>query len=218
MPIFDKEQKIKKIINLEERIIHCQRCEPALQCVYKPSLGKGDLQPEALLVFESDNTFSDGLKKFLKIRKIILGEFELENIYHTFLVRCQAKACPNQSNLYCQGEYKLINYDYKCILSDDQCDGIPIRPNNEQIFACLPYLIEEIEVLSPKYLFLFGDKVANYVLKSWGLFKEYSLPFAFNYNYCTIFLVDYEEDFTINYCKELKTLTDNIGKENFIGM
>ena len=203
----EREQNIKKIISLEDRITNCNRCGSTLQCVRKPSLGKGDLQPEALLIFESDNTLPGELKKFLKIRSTILNEFDLKRIYHTFLVRCQPKACPHISNAFCLGDYKLINQDHNCILTNKQCNGTTIKPDDEQIIACLPYLIEEIGILNPSYLFMFGDRVANFVLKSWGLFEEYQLPSVHSYNELNIFIVD-EEHFTANYCKELKSLAN----------
>ncbi len=204
----NREQNIKKIITMEDRVISCKRCKSSLQCIRKPSLGKGDLEPEVVLVFESDNNFTSDIKNIIEIRKIISTEFNLEKVYHTFLVRCQPKACPFLTNTLCHGDNKLVDKEYNCILNNKKCSGIPIRPTDEHILSCLPYVVEEIEILKPVYLFLFGERVANFMLRSWGLFEECSIPAVYNINELTVFMVDYEEHFNSSYCRELKVLRD----------
>jgi hypothetical protein len=132
-----REANIRRIIELEDRIGQCRRCQGLMTCVRKPSLGKGDLDPEMVLVFESENVFTADLNNLIELRSRIKKEFGIDKIYHTFMVRCKPKSCSvrQSTNYYVEG--KLIDIDSKCLLTGKGCDGIPIRPLTEEIISCL---------------------------------------------------------------------------------
>ncbi|NLJ72378.1 MAG: hypothetical protein GX333_05145 [Syntrophomonadaceae bacterium] len=202
-----REDNIRRIISMEDRALKCYRCPELQRCVRKPNLGKGDLEPEAVFVFESANNFNEDIDNLLQLRKNISTAYGINKIYHTFLVRCQPKACPAITNLSCYGEdAKLIDKDYKCILTNSLCDGVPIRPTDTQIVSCLSYTIEEIAILNPNYIFLFGERVGDFLLKSWGVFADKEVPYILQYEDNNIFVVDYEEKFDESYCNEVKAL------------
>ncbi len=194
---------------MEDRILVCERCAELQRCNHRPNLGKGDLEPEAVLVFESPSSFTDNLDNVIKIRQLISKILGIDKIYHTFLVRCQPKACPLLMNISCYGDCKLIDKDNTCILKNQLCDGIPIRPTDMQIISCMTYTVEEIDILDPRYVFLFGERVGNFMLKSWGIFTDMKTPdIQYNDN-ISVVLVNYEENFDHHHCEELKSLINS---------
>jgi len=166
----NREHNIRRVIEMEERICQCQRCTSLNQCLRKPSMGKGELEPEILIVFEYDSRFTRDINRVISLRNLIRTELKKEKLYHTFLVRCQPKACAVRHGVSCYGEGKLLDKDYHCVLSGKICDGIPIKPSIEEIIACLPFLVEEIEILRPQTVLLFGERTAEFVLKTYGVF------------------------------------------------
>jgi len=48
--------------------------------IYGP---KGELDPEALLVFEYENNFTRDMNNIIEMRNLIKQVFNLEKIYHT---------------------------------------------------------------------------------------------------------------------------------------
>ena len=72
-----REQNIKRIINMEDRIVQCKRCSSLIRCIRKPSLGKGDLEPQVLLVFECENQFTSDLDKVIQLRDIVKKYFSM---------------------------------------------------------------------------------------------------------------------------------------------
>lgn len=203
-----REENIRKIISMEDRIIGCNRCPSALKCIRKPSMGKGDLEPDAVLIFESNNNFLNELDNVIQIRKAITEELGIGKIYHTFLVRCQPKACTLYTHTNCYGETKLIDKDYNCILNNKPCKGVSVPPSDEQIIACLPYIVEETEILGSKYVFIFGRRVAEFMLKSWGYLDELEtqLPIIKEFEHSMVIVVDDEFGFDRDYCKKIKEL------------
>lgn len=167
-----REQNIKRIINMEDRIAQCNRCPSLTRCIRKPSLGKGDLEPQVLLVFECENQFTLDLDKVIHLRDSVKKNFSTERVYHTFMVRCQPKACTSRQNTNCYMTSKLLDRENTCLLSNSQCEGIPVKPSSDEVMSCLPFLMEEIEVLKPDYVILFGQRVGEYVLKSYGVFDQ----------------------------------------------
>jgi len=163
-----RDQKIKSIIKLEEKICRCERCASLIKCTSKPSLGKGDIEPQVLLVFECENNNTRDIDWIIALRNSIKNLFNIDRVYHTFMVRCQPKACTRPSNS-CFPTNKLLDRNNICILNNKLCDGIPIKPFNEEIINCLTYLLEEIAVLKPDYVILFGPRVSDFVLKSYGI-------------------------------------------------
>jgi hypothetical protein len=139
-------------------------------CTSKPSLGKGDLEPQVLLVFECENPYTLNTSWLIDLRNKIKQKFNVERVYHTYMVRCHPKACSSRKdcNFFMPG--KLLDRDNICKLSNDICDGILIKPSGEATINCLNYLLEEIDILRPDYVILFGKQVREYVLKSCGMF------------------------------------------------
>ncbi|HPF21353.1 MAG TPA: hypothetical protein PLC88_08435 [Syntrophomonas sp.] len=201
-----REQNIKKIINMEDRIIKCDRCQSLTRCIRRPSLGKGDLEPELLMVFEYDNPFTMKREAVLNLRDTIKNHLGTEKIYYTFLARCQPKACAVRENANCFMSNKLIDKELNCLLTNAKCEGIPIKPSVDVIMNCLPYLMEEIEILQPAYVVLFGNRVGDYVLKSCGYFERAENNHAFDYNGSHFMISVEETDFTEKNALELKAL------------
>lgn len=201
-----REDNIRKIIAMEDRILVCERCLELKRCNHRPNLGKGDLEPEAVLVLESPSSFTDNLDNIIKIRQLISKILGIDKIYHTFLVRCQPKACPRIMNISCYGDCKLIDKNNICILNNQLCDGIPFKPTDTQIISCMTNAVEEIDILEPRYVFLFGERVGDFMLKSWGIFTGIKIPDIQYHDNTTVVLVNYEEKFDRHHCEDLKSL------------
>lgn len=203
MAVGNRETKIKQIIEMEDRICECKRCSELIRCVRKPSLGKGDLEPNLIMIFEYENDFTSEMNKIIELRNIIKSQTKIERIYHTFMVRCCPKSCANLHNTTCYVQNKLLDKEYNCILSGLKCDGIPIRPSNEEIISCLPFLLEEIETLNPDGIILFGRRVGDFVLKSYGIFDNPEPGNKYQINDRTLFLTVEESLFNALECKKL---------------
>ncbi|MDD2371971.1 MAG: uracil-DNA glycosylase family protein [Syntrophomonadaceae bacterium] len=203
MVVGNREQNIRRIIEMEDRICQCQRCPSLVKCLRKPSMGKGELEPEALLVFEYENSFISDINNIIRLRNIIKQELKLDKIYHTFMVRCQPKACAIRQSVNCYGQGKWIDKDYTCLLSNKTCDGIPVRPGTDEIISCLPFLLEEIEILHPTYLLLFGERVAEFVLKSYGVYSDLAINQRYEYEQMTFLTLVDENEFRQDNCHQL---------------
>lgn len=199
-----REQNIKRIIHMEDRIAQCQRCPELVKCMRKPSLGKGDLEPDILMVFESENMLTRDMDQVITIRNLIKEQFATERVYHTFLVRCQPKACVSRQSSSCIIEGKLLDKDYVCMLNKKQCDGIPMKATSEQIMNCLPYLLEEIRILQPQYVILFGERVSAYLLKSCGVYDLTDHPSAYEYEGITYITTVDEVNFNEKVAQTIK--------------
>jgi len=200
-----REENIRRIIVLEDRIYQCRRCKPLLRCIKKPSLGKGDLEPAIMLVFEFNSTFSADIKNLIELRNLIKKEFGISGIYHSFMVRCQPKACTVRDTVSCYAENKLLDKENNnCILTGKACTGIPVRPSCEEIIACLPFLLEEIDILSPRYIIFFGERVSEFLLKSYGIF-DYDIEPGSHFKYGNMILLTTvcEEKFGSEECRQL---------------
>lgn len=199
----NREQVIRRIINMEDRISNCQRCGAVIRCIRKPSLGKGDLEPDLLMVLESDNQYSRDINRMIELRNLIKTGLGFEKIYHTYLVRCQPKACPMQNNTNCFSQRKLLDKDYHCLLTEKACEGIPIYPSCDSIIACLSFLMEEISILNPKYIVLFGQRVSEYVLRAYGFFEKPVVNHIYRFNGHTIIPSVDEVHFTLLECQQI---------------
>jgi len=201
-----REQNIKRIINMEDRIVKCNRCQSLTRCIRKPSLGKGDLEPQLLMVFECDNKFTMDRDAVINLRDMIKKHLNTERIYYTFMERCQPKACAVRENANCFMSNKLIDKELSCLLTNRKCEGIPIKPSVDVLMNCLPYLMEEIEILRPDHVILFGNRVGDYVLKSCGIFDRAEINSDFHYN-GSHFMISVEEAlFNEESALELKPL------------
>ncbi len=176
-----REQNIKRIINMEDRIAQCNRCPSLTRCIRKPSLGKGDLEPQVLLIFECENQFTMDLDKVIHLRDTVKKSFSTERVYHTFMVRCQPKSCVSRQNTNCYMANKLLDKEYVCLLNNRPCEGIPIKPSGDEVMNCLPFLLEEVKVLKPDYVIMFGNRVSDYVLKSCGIFDAVDNNHTYEY-------------------------------------
>lgn len=201
-----REQNIRFIIEMEDRIAQCKRCKSLLSCIRKPAMGKGDLEPEMILVFENDHNAVKNPDRLIELREIIKNEFKTTKIYHTFMVRCQPKACSIRNNTSCYLENKkLIDRDYNCLLSGKSCEGIPIKAADENIINCLPFLLEEIQILNAPIIVLFGERVSDFVLKTYGIFRECHSGDAFYDGAGRLFIsAPVPEEFTIEQCIKLR--------------
>jgi uracil-DNA glycosylase len=206
MSIGTREDNIRRIVLMEERICNCDRCPSLIKCIRKPSLGKGELEPEMVFVFESGSTFTNSIDNIIELRNLFKSEFNIAKIYHTYMVRCQPKACTVRYGVSCYTNSRLLDKGNRCILSGKLCEGIPIKPSTEEIFACLPFLLEEIEILSPNYLILFGARVSEFVLRSFGIFSDIELGKRYEFNKKVILTTVYEQDFGIEECKQVQEL------------
>ncbi|MBO8158530.1 uracil-DNA glycosylase family protein [Thermosyntropha sp.] len=201
-----KEEKIWQIIALEDRIVQCKKCKSLISCNRKPAKGKGDLEPDILLVFEMENEFTQDLNKLIELRNLIKETFKINKIYHTFMVRCQPKACPLHNDRIWYGDIKLLDRDYNCVLTGKMCEGTPVSPSNDDILACLLFLLEEIRILQPPIIVLFGEKVSNFVLKAFGVLEDIKIDQKYQTEDFIFFTVNYQDVFSPDECNIIKSL------------
>lgn len=197
------QQIISRIIAMEERLSSCTRCTSRRRCVNKPATGKGDLDPDILLVFQSQRDMKNDMKQIIAIRQMLKNSFSLDKIYHTFLVRCQPKSCTHIENLNCNSAKSLIDQEQNCRISKTICEGIPMVPGDIEIISCLHYLIEEIDLLSPHIVILFGERVGYFVLRAMGIFDSLSTPGLYMKNGQYIFTTIEENNFSSEVSTEL---------------
>jgi len=181
----DRDQIIRSIIKMEERINQCSRCESISPCTLRPSLGKGDLRPAVVMVFECENTFTADTQRIINLINEIKAGFNIEGVYYTFMVRCHPKACNNRLGNSYMLKGKMLDSNNNCRLSNRSCDGISIKPEDREIMNCLTFLVEEVEVLRPDYVILFGDQVSRYVLKAFGYHQSDWHDQSYKYDYRT---------------------------------
>lgn len=194
---------------MEDRIIQCKKCKSLLRCNRKPAMGKGELDPDIILVFEVENEFTRNLNYLIELRDLIKKGFGVNKIYHTFMVRCQPKACPLPDDKTWAGDMKLINKEHNCILTGKMCEGIPVRPGNEEILSCLPFLLEEISILKPKAVILFGEKVGDFVLRSFGILDEVSINARYESEELIFLTAGQQHAFSAEECCFLASLAEN---------
>ena len=163
---------LQAIIKLEDRISQCCRCPKVMICNSKPYRGKGDLMPEVMMIFETDSVYTEDSNWVLNLHNQVKKQFGIRRVYHTFLVRCQPKSCIwlQGSNCYLTG--RVLDRNGLCLLNHRLCDGIPVTPNDEIVINCLAYTVEEIAILQPRYLLLFGERVGDFILKAYGIFDD----------------------------------------------
>ncbi len=200
----NREQNIRRVIEMEDRICQCKRCTSLNQCLRKPSMGKGELEPEILIVFEYDSRFTRDINRVINLRNLIRSGLKKEKLYHTFLVRCQPKACAVRHGVSCSGEGKLLDKDNRCVLNGKHCEGIPIKPSIDEIISCLPFLLEELEILRPQTILLFGERTADFVLKSYGVFDTtIAVGNSYEIDGMVFLVCSDEEIFTLEQCRHL---------------
>ncbi|MGE5391306.1 MAG: uracil-DNA glycosylase family protein [Deltaproteobacteria bacterium] len=199
----NRDQNIRQVIEMEDRIAHCRRCDSLLQCVRRPSMGKGELDPDVLMVFECESTFTRELANLVELRNLIKSQFRVDNVYHNYVVRCQPKACAIRNNISCFGDAGCLDRDNNCLLSGKPCEGIPVKPSNDEILACLPFLLEEIEIFRPRYIILFGERAAFFTLRSFGMFDNVNVGEKHVLSGMNFLIATAEDEFDSNQCQEL---------------
>lgn len=203
----NRDQNIRRVIEMEDRISNCRRCDLLLQCVRRPSMGKGELDPDVLMVFECESIFTRDVARIVELRNLVKSEFKVENVYHNYMVRCQPKACAIRNSVSCFGDASCLDRDNNCLLSGKSCEGIPVKPSNEEILSCLPFLLEEIEIFSPQYIILFGERVAFFTLRSFGMFDNVNIGQRHSLSGMNFLIASAEDEFNLDQCKELVQIT-----------
>jgi hypothetical protein len=204
-----RDQKIKSIIKLEDRIAKCNRCASLIKCTSKPSLGKGDIEAEIMLVFECESVYTKDINWIIGLRNSIKEKLNINKIYHTFLVRCHPKSCTHSLMSNCSPGIKIVDRDEMCMLTKHVCDGILIKPFNEEIINCLTFLLEEIEILKPAYVILFGDRVGDFVLKSCGMVSTLDNVKSYKYESVTLLTTAEERLYNDTILKSLADIIHN---------
>ena len=166
-------------------------------------MGKGELDPDILMVFECESAYTRGAGKVVELRNMVKNEFKTEYVYHNYLVRCQPKACAIRNSISCFGDAGFLDRDNNCLLSGKPCEGIPVKPSNEEILACLPFLLEEIEIFHPEYVILFGERVAFFTLRSYGMFDNVNIGQKHQLSGINFLIATVEEEFNVAQCQEL---------------
>jgi Uracil-DNA glycosylase len=169
------------------------------------------MEPEVLLVFECENYQTRDIQWIIELRNKIRTYFQVERVYYTFMVRCQPKACvlSQGSTLWSTG--KLANHNSTCLLNEQPCEGIPIKPKCDEIINCMYFLLEEIDILKPQYVILFGSRVEEYVLKSYGIFDIDSNFPAYRYESATLLTTSDTKKYKADEIKRLAELANIIG-------
>lgn len=167
-----REQNIKSIIRLEDRVAKCGRCAPVLKCTSRPAVGRGDLEPDTMIVFEAANDLNRNQQWIVGLHNSVRQHFGGQQVYHTFMVRCQSRVCPQSQGNDCFLTSRLLDRNDICLLNNQPCEGISVKPTNEAIINCLTYLLEEIAALHPSRVILMGSRVADFVLKACGIHHE----------------------------------------------
>lgn len=198
-----REENIRRIIDLEDRISECRRCPEQLHCVRRPAMGKGELNPDVMVVFEGESQYTTDLERIIELRTLLKSTFSVERIYHTYMMRCTPKACSTRQSVCCYTQSRLLDKDYNCILTEQPCTGLAVKPDTSQIINCLAYLVEEIEILAPRHVLLMGERVSEFVLKCYGIFDNYAPGQFFFSNQRNFIIAPNELSFSREDCRQL---------------
>ncbi|MGE5380714.1 MAG: hypothetical protein ACM3NT_06555 [Methylocystaceae bacterium] len=167
----ESNERIKRIVKMEEKILACERCLELKACSLKPSLGKGDLNPHIMIVFPSENEYTSERSNLAQFKDQLKERFGSElKVYYSYVVRCQPKLCrlKKEREYLVNGKYVAANSS--CILNGGSCEGQFIHPGDEETLCCVHYLLEEIDILEPRVIVTMGEKSSNIVFKSFGIF------------------------------------------------
>lgn len=173
------DQHVRRIMDMEARINTCKRCKSTYRCFRAPALGKGDLVPEIVLVFPSQCNQDAEVNHYMEIRQMLKTILSADRVYHTFMVRCQPRVCFHIDDLTDILDNKVAYHENRCHFQEDTCPGIPVLPAGIQIIYCMPYLMEEIDILSPSTVILFGKRTIEYGLKAVGIIEEPLIPWCY---------------------------------------
>lgn len=173
-----KDKTIGKIVKMEERIHNCSRCRDVRICCQRPSTGKGDLDPDIMIIFPNECDQSWTKSDFSGIRQEIARMAGGKPVYHTFMVRCQPRICTLRRNKGVLLEGALVNGDNKCLLTRQECEGLIGQPDDQQTMNCLHFMLEEIEIFAPKVIITVGEQTYQYVFRAFGLLDPFQRDFS----------------------------------------
>jgi hypothetical protein len=208
LDVNQREQNIKAIIKLETRIGKCSRCPALLRCTSKPATGKGDLVPEAVIIFECEGERTNDIDWIVEVRNAVQKYLQVDAVYHTFMVRCQLKACPLVDSIPCQVNNPLLDVHNTCRVSSRGCTGIPIKPPDDAVLNCLNYIIEELKIFQPEYVILFGRRVSDFVLKAYGMLDTIQDRLVYHYEGTTFLSVLDDQTYRPEIFAALAALVD----------
>ena len=123
------------------------------------------------------------------------------------MIRCKAKACTHRNNMEIYSNSKLLNMDDICLLTGKKCDAVLVKASDEAALFCLPYLIEEITILNPRIVILFGSRVSEFVLKSYGIYDAEESRAVYKYKDIVFLKTSDEFNFDIEECRLLSVLS-----------
>ncbi|MGE5454591.1 MAG: hypothetical protein ACM3O9_05270 [Methylocystaceae bacterium] len=167
----DSNDRIKRIVKMEEKILACERCSPLKACSVKPSLGKGDLNPHIMVVFPAENEFTTDRSNLAQFKEQLKERFGSDvKVYYSYIVRCQPKLCRLKKEREYLVNGKYVSASSSCILSGGSCEGQFVQPSDEESLCCIHYLVEEIDILQPRVIITMGEKSSNIIFKSFGIF------------------------------------------------
>jgi len=167
----DSNDRIKRIVKMEEKILSCERCSQLKACSLKPSLGKGDLNPHIMIVFPSESEFTSERSNLVQFKEQLKERFGADiKVYYSYMVRCQPKLCrlKKEREYLVNGKYVAANSS--CILSGGTCEGQYVQHSDEEALCCTHYLMEEIDILEPRVIVTMGEKSSTIIFKSFGIF------------------------------------------------
>jgi len=160
------------------------------------------------MIFESQNSFTADTQGVIRLINGVKAGFNIQGVYYTFMVRCHPKACSNRMGNRYMLKGKMIDSNNNCRLSNRSCDGISIKPADKEIMNCLTFIVEELEVLQPDYVILFGGQVSRYVLKAFGWHQPELLDESYKYGNMTFFSTVEEKDFNRQHLDIISKLID----------
>lgn len=167
----DNNERIKRIVKMEEKILACERCSQLKACSFKPSLGKGDLNPHIMIVFPSESDFTSERSNLAQFKDQLKERFGSDlKVYYSYMVRCQPRLCGLKKEREYLVNGKYVTANSSCILNGSTCEGRYVQPGDEEALCCTHYLLEEIDILEPRVIITLGEKSTNIIFKSFGIF------------------------------------------------
>lgn len=194
---------IKSIIDLENRIRHCERCFPISNYPSNPSMGKGDLRAQLMMVFKKENNLTKDINKLKLLRNLLSAQLNIAGIYHSYMVRCSVN---NKKLNLDTKDISPINHGSYC----GPKDGIIMTNENDILITCLSYLLEEVSILKPEIVLLFGQETWEPFLKACGFYFSIGVNQVYIYDNVKYITTVNEQDFDEQQCDTIKSLLKNL--------
>lgn len=174
-----RDQTVRMLVKMEERIAKCARCKEEYFCYSRPAIGRGDVEADIMVVFLCEDEYCADRNNIINMREEIKavagGQVKL---YHSYLVRCVRRSCYRLKGKESLFNGRLLKKDGTCLLSGQPCSGVIESPKDGEIMNCFYFLLEEIEILKPKVIIPVGETTCNYLFKAYGLFDPCKKGFA----------------------------------------